>query len=271
MITPKKNLNVFIILGIIIILCIIIITVSFKDSDLIKKAKASTLDFFKPVQEKTFSFFQPVIRFFNGIGDYFKLGEKIESLEKEKNSMYKDYSENINLKIENDALRKLLGLKIREEYETEAARVIGFNESNWLSEIILDVGRNNGVLEGMAVVNEDGLVGIVVLSGNNTCKVRLINDPQSSIGVRILSSRKLGIAEGNSDRKLYLKYISTEDLVFKGDIIITSEFGEYVPPEILIGRIKSISEIAGSPYRQIEIEPLVNFKNIEYVLILKNK
>ena len=53
----------------------------------------------------------------------------------------------------------------------------------------------------MAVVNEKGLIGIVILASNNSSEVRLLNDSQSSIGARILSSRKLGLVEGSPDKK----------------------------------------------------------------------
>jgi len=265
----KKNLKSIIILAVIIILCIIVITISFKDANLLKKAKSITLDFFEPIQEKTFLLFQPISRFFNNIEDYFNLREKMLALKDENNMLQKDYSENINLKIENESLRKILGLQIREEYKTLPAKVIGFYENKWQSQIVLNVGKSNGILEGMAVITEEGLVGVVVLSANNTSEVRLLNDPQSSIGSRILSSRKLGITEGGLDKKIYLNYIATNEEIFKGDILITSEFGEYIPPEILIGRIKKVSIVQDNPYKQIEIEPFVDFKKLENVLVIK--
>jgi len=162
----------------------------------------------------------------------------------------------------------LLGVKLREDYETVTARVIGYYESKWQSEIILNVGRSDGVLEGMGVINEDGLIGVIILAGNDSCNVRIINDPQSNIGVRILSSRKLGIIQGDQDKKITLNYISSEESVFKGDIIITSEYGN-LPGEILIGRVSKVNESPGNPYKIIEVEPFADFKKIEYVLVIK--
>src|SRR4030043_2217942 len=120
----KKNLKSTIVLAVIIVICIIVITISFKDAGLLKKAKSMTLDFFKPVQEKTFLLFQPISRFFNSINDYFKLREKMLALKDENAALQKDYNENINLKIENESLRKILGLQIREERKTLPAKVI---------------------------------------------------------------------------------------------------------------------------------------------------
>ena len=264
----NRRFRNLVILAVIIVLCLVIITISFKQSGLVKNVKTKTVDIFKPVQEKLFSFFSPVTRFFNSIRDYINLRDKYLSLQRENSELRREYSENINLKVENNALRKLLEIELRQDYATIPARVIGYYENKWQSEVVLNVGSSNGIQEGMAVVNEDGLVGIVILSGNNSCNVRLINDPQSSIGVRILSSRKLGIIEGSQDRKITLNYILNEEVVFKGDIIITSEYGRF-PGEILIGRVSKATENSGSPYKSIEIEPFVDFKKIEYVLVIK--
>ena len=267
---PKqKNLRLIIILSVIIVICIIVVTVSFKNSDILKKARSATLDAFKPVQERTYQFFQPAVRFISNIKNYYMLSEKVKELEQKNRELTKDYSENINLKIENDALRKLLGIRLRSDYMTEAAKVIGFYEDKWQSKVIINAGRSAGVLEGMAVVNEDGLIGVVTLSSNNTSEVRLIDDPQSSIGARLLTSRKLGMVEGSADKTIYLNYITSDDIVFKGDILITSEYGEIIPPEILIGRIKRINESENKPYLQIEVDPFADFERLEYVLVIK--
>ena len=266
----RKNFKNIIILSVIVVICIIVITVSFREADLFKRARSSTLDFFKPVQENTYLFFQPVARFFNNVVGYFGLNEEIRQLELENSELRKDYSENINLKIENDALRKLIGIRLRDEYDTEPARVIGYYYNNWQSEIIINAGMSNGVLEGMAVVNDDGLVGIVTLSSNNTSKVRLLNDPLSTVGARVLSSRKLGMVEGSNEKVIYLNYIPSDEVMIKGDILVTSEFSEFIPPELLIGRIKTIEQSGDIYYRQIEVEPFVDFKDIEYVLVIKD-
>ncbi|MBM3710057.1 MAG: rod shape-determining protein MreC, partial [Actinobacteria bacterium] len=153
MATARKNLRYIIVLIVIIVLCIVIVTVSYRNSEILKKARSAVLDTFGPVQEKTYQFFQPVIRFFNGIQDYFVLSEKIKNLEQQNRKLTRDYSEIVNLKIENDALRKLIGINLRQDYKTEPAKVIGFYESKWQSHIIIDAGRSSGILEGMAVVN----------------------------------------------------------------------------------------------------------------------
>jgi rod shape-determining protein MreC len=264
----NRRFRYFIVLIIIIILCLVIITVSYRQSELVRSIKVKTIDFLKPAQEKLISLFNPITRFFNALSDYIDLRDKYLKLQAENSELRHAYSENINLMVENDALRKLLGIELRKDHKAISAKVIGYYENKWQSEVILNVGSGDGVVEGMAVVNEDGLVGMVIVAGNDSCNVRLIDDPQSNIGVRILSSRKLGIIQGSQDRKISLNYILKEESVFKGDIVITSEYGNF-PAEILIGRISKVSENAGDLYKSIEIEPFVDFKSIEYVLVIK--
>lgn len=265
----NRRLRNLIILIIIIVLCLVVITINYRGTGLIENIRTKTVDFFSPVQEKIFYFFNPVTSFFNLFTDYINLRPKYLELKEENSNLRRENTENINITVENDHLRNLLGLELREELSTITAKVIGIYENKWQSEIILNAGKRDGVQEGMGVISDEGLVGIVIRAGDRSCNVRLINDPQSSIGVRILSSRKLGIIEGDQDKNIKLNYISTEEHIYKGDIIISSEFGQFFPPELLVGRVSSVVNIPGSPYKEIEIEPFVDFREIEYVLIIK--
>ncbi|MEA2015559.1 MAG: rod shape-determining protein MreC [Actinomycetota bacterium] len=268
MVILNRRIRNLIILAIIIFLCLVIITASFRQSEIITNIKSKTIDFFKPIQEKFFSLFSPVIGFFNSVRDYINLREKYLDLQAENSRLREEYVENVNLRVENNSLRKLLDMKLREGYETITARVIGFNQESWKSEVILNAGVSEGACQGMGVLSEEGLVGIIINSGSDSCNVRLINDPRSSIGVRILSSRKLGVLKGSQDGKITLNYIPAGETVFKGDIIITSEYGN-LPGEILVGRISKVSEDGDSLYKIIEVEPFADLKRLEYVLILE--
>jgi len=266
----KKNLKSIIVVVILVVICLVIITVSFKDSRIFEKTRSTLSDFFTPVQEKTFAVFEPVVGFFGSLKDYTSVLQKMRELEEKNSRLEKDYSENINLKVENDALRSLIGLKVREQHETVAAKVIGYSNGSWYSEVILNAGKIDGVQEDMAVVDEKGLIGTVVFASDKSCRVRLLYDPNTSIGARVLSSRNLGIIEGSQENKVFLDYYPDEEMIFKGDTIITSEYSELVPAEILIGEVKSIIEEEGQAYRTIEIDPFVDFSSLEYVMIIKD-
>ncbi|MCJ7665708.1 MAG: rod shape-determining protein MreC [Actinobacteria bacterium] len=268
MVNNRRFRNI-VVLIILVFICLVIITISFRGSGLTDRIKASTLDVFEPVQEKIFSFFNPVAMFFSSIGDYVGLRQKYLDLEEENTRLIVNYTENTSIRIENDALRKLLDLGVREDHDTIAVKVIGFYGNRWQSEVIINAGTSDGVLKGMGVVGIKGLCGIIISEGNKTSSVRLLSDTKSSLGARILSSRKLGLVEGSQDGNIYLRYISTDEQVYKGDIIVTSEYGQYLPPDILIGRVRGVSVIPGNPYLEIIVDPFEDFKDLEYLMVIK--
>jgi rod shape-determining protein MreC len=265
----NRRFRNIIVLVILIFLCLVIITISFRGSGVTERIKTRTLDIFEPVQGKISSFFSPITGFFSSIGEYVGLRQKYLDLEEENASLLAGYTESTSIKIENNALRKLLDLDIREDNETVAVKVIGFYANRWQSEIIINAGTSDGVLKGMGVVGTNGLCGIVISAGNKSSSVRLLSDPQSSLGARILSSRKLGLIEGSQDGTIYLQYMSTDEEVYKGDIIVTSEYGQYLAPDILIGRVQEVSHIPGNPYLRIVVEPFEDFRDLEYLMVVK--
>jgi rod shape-determining protein MreC len=259
-----------IILIIIIFLCLAVITISFRGSGITESIKAKTMDIFQPVQEKMFSYFSPVTQFFSSIGGYIGLRQKYLEMEKENAVLRQKYVEDISIRVENDSLRKMLGLELRQDHDVLVVKVIGYYSNDWQSEVIINAGTSGGVQEGMGVVGSSGLAGLVVSAGNRSARVRLISDPQNSLGVRVLSSRKLGLIEGSQEGDVYLRYISRDEGIYRGDIIVTSEFGQYLPADILVGRVKSIEDAPGDPYREIRIEPFEDLKRLEYLAVIRN-
>jgi len=265
----SRRFRNIVILIVIIFLCLTIVTISFRGSNLTERIKAKTLDIFEPVQEKVFSFFNPVTEFFSSIGDYIGLRQKYEDLEKENAALLREYVEITSIRVENDALRKLLDMELRREHEVTVVKVIGYYENMWQTEILVNAGTADGIQEGMGVIGDRGLVGVVISVGNSSARVRMINDPQSSLGVRILSSRKLGLAEGSQEGNIYLKYISREEEVYKGNIIVTSEYSQYFPADLLVGRVSGIKDIPGEPYLEITVEPFEDLKRLEYLMVIR--
>jgi len=258
-----------IILVVIIGICLATITISFRGDDITKRIKVRTLDIFEPVQGSIFYLFNPVTVFFSSIDDYIGLRKKYMELEKENVRLLQQSVEDISIKLENDALRKLMDMDLRQENDVLVVKVIGFYVNRWQSELIINAGMADGVQEGMGVKGDSGLVGVIISTGNSSASVRLISDPQISLGVRILSSRQLGLIEGSQEGVINLKYISGDEEVYKGDVVITSEYGEYIPSDILVGRVSSVQDVPGDLYRKITIEPFEDLRELEYLAVIK--
>lgn len=211
---------------------------------------------------------------------YFK-DTKSVSLENQALSLKVDQLEEENRKLgglaeENNRLREILGIKDKfENYQTITSRIIAKDPGNWFNYFTIDKGIADGVGANMAVLTPKGLVGQVVSATRNSARVMAIIDEGSSISARVEKSRDLVIVRGQMDLKdnglAKLIYIPAGLQLQQGDIIETSGMGGIFPAGIMIGKVEQYSEDKPQLMRDAIIRPAVNFKNLEEVIVLKNK
>jgi len=92
-----------------------------------------------------------------------------------------------NVIVENQQLLALNDLESIANLPTATAQVIGQAPSNVDQMIEIDVGSDQQVAVGMAVVNEAGLVGKVHQVSPTSSLVMLVTDPRYSVQVKVLS------------------------------------------------------------------------------------
>ncbi|HHV62808.1 MAG TPA: rod shape-determining protein MreC [Firmicutes bacterium] len=174
---------------------------------------------------------------------------------------------------ENERLRKLLDFDAQAPYKMMAARVIGRDPANWLSVLIINKGKKNGIQRNMAVVTFEGLVGRIISVTNTTATVLLITDPKSAVGGVLDRSRDLVLVEGQTmdPGLLSVKALTSDVDIRVGDSVISSGYGGIFPKGIMIGRISSISEGKYRVSKRAVAEPAVDFARLEEVLVITGK
>ena len=184
--------------------------------------------------------------------------------------------ENVRLKeaeAQNEDLRlKLAFAEAYPQYVLKAAevrgRVIGYEPNNFMSVLIVDIGRQDGVQKGMPVVTERGLVGHIHKVGANWAKVLLITDPSSSVAALVQSSRAPGLVSGRLGQDLVMDYIPQEETVSVGDVILTSGMSGNYPKSLLIGQVLEVEQRDIDPFQRAIVRPSVNFEKLETVLVI---
>src|SRR5690606_29456025 len=94
---------------------------------------------------------------------------------------WKDLAETMTLRMER--YEKLLGLVGETQGQVVMARVVAENNGPFAASRIANAGAANGVREGFAAVNENGLVGRVIRVGEYTSRILLVTDFSSRIPV----------------------------------------------------------------------------------------
>ncbi|NLU52852.1 MAG: rod shape-determining protein MreC [Clostridiaceae bacterium] len=177
---------------------------------------------------------------------------------------------------ENNQLRDALNFKNRyEEYEFLGASIIAKDPGNWFEVFTIDRGSKDGIEADSPVITAYGLVGRVSKVDLLTSKVVSIIDMDSTVSARLSKSRDLIVVRGDvelrNEGKCRADYIPPDADVLPGDTIETSGIGGIFPKGIIIGKVVKVVQSEGHYDSYAIIEPVVDFKRLEDVIVLKKK
>lgn len=175
-----------------------------------------------------------------------------------------------NYRRENEWLREALDFKKERDHELLVAEVIGRSPNSWESTIVVNKGQAHGVVSGMAVVTNLGIVGTVINSSHYTSTVLLIVDAQSATGGLVQSGGDLVLVEGaiTDQGTLLAKPLSRDTTLDVGDIIVTSGLSRIYPKNLPIGRVVSVESRQYDLSFVAVVHPFVDFTRLEYVLVV---
>jgi rod shape-determining protein MreC len=151
-----------------------------------------------------------------------------------------------------------------------AASVIGKDPSPFMSYIIIDHGSDDGILYGMPVVTQQGLVGKVVAVTATAARVQLITDANSVVNITLTDAGVSGQVGGSVTGDLALEMVSSSTEVLEGDIVLTSGLGGSFPSDIMVGQILSPSKSENDLYYSAIVQPAVDFNSLDAVLVITN-
>jgi len=171
----------------------------------------------------------------------------------------------------NVRLKKLLDLKESLPPPTLTAEIIGKDPSLWFRTLTINRGSTDGVHKGMPVITVEGVVGQVLTSSPNYSKVLLATDPNSAIDVVTQKTRVQGIVKGMGRDAFALHYVLKSAVVEKEDIVLTSGLGGVFPKGLMVGTVAEIKKSRRGMFQSIEIEPAVDFSQLEHLIIIMKK
>ena len=177
------------------------------------------------------------------------------------------------IKAENETLKEYVNLKDKyQDYTTVPADVINRDISNYSSTILINVGTNDGIQEGMTVIADSGLVGHVVSVTESTANVQTIVDTASAVTSTISTTEDTIVVQGTLDDKTALKatFIPTDAVVLQGDSVETSGIGGIYPKGIHIGTIREVVNTNNITDRYAMVETAVDFTKLNTVLVITN-
>lgn len=239
----------------------------------------SKVSFFKPVN----SFAGVILSPFQAItyGVYSKItniGEssELKSLKKENATLIKKLVDQSKITEDNKALR--------DQFQTESIKSSLLTPANVIGapgfipgvsvpqSLVLDRGENDEVRVGNAVIYKDNVVGKVIKTSSFLSTVMLITNSSSSFTAITLATKGLGVVKGQGSDEILLDNVLLSDSLKKEDTVLTkgevNQNGSGFPPNLVVGKITSVSKSASDLFQKAEIKSFVDFANLDKVFII---
>ena len=178
---------------------------------------------------------------------------------------------------QNDELQALLkfeqGSRYPQDYRAVNASVVSFPSGTYSHQIVIDAGKDSGIHLNTPVVSADGLVGKVTQVGPSTAVVTLLTDPDSAVPARDLKTKVSGLLRHGQGSTLILDRVAKEQIVDKGDWIVTRgtvdrRYPDEYPYGIPIGRVVSVGTSDIASFLTVEVQPLARLDSLEVVAAL---
>ena len=202
--------------------------------------------------------------------------EENKNLKKELDKLAETQVELATVRKENEELKTELELhSTLNDYDLITGSVIARTPDRWIDQIVIDRGSSHGLVKGMSVMSNNGLIGRVSEVSPTSSKVTLLTAPAES---SVLTSAEVvledkvifGVIDAyDADRKkLVMEQIISTEEIKEGDEIVTSGLGGVVPRGLLVGQVAEVTLDRHGLGQRVYVEPAADFDNIRFVTII---
>ena len=175
-----------------------------------------------------------------------------------------------SLKEENKRLKKLLNSSNSAmSSKILIAELIKVNLSPFSNKIVLDKGSENNIFVGQVVIDSLGILGQVSEVNNDFSVATLITDPgHALLAVNARTDKRIVISGTGDNRFLKAKFISLNEDVMEGDILITSGLDNIFPEGYMIGQISKINKNLQEDFLEVNVTPSSSLSSNREVMLL---
>lgn len=266
-----------------VLLSLILLTISFRESSSgpLHRFQGYGSEVTRPFQVVADRVARPFEDAYGWVNEAIKAKNENKKLRANVKRLQQDLAQQKNYQLEAEKLASTLkytqSSQFPADYEAVTAEVLTPASGPFEQSIVIAAGQNMEIRLLDPVINEDGLVGRISQVGPTTSKVTLVSDPGFAASARDLQSKSgaEGIVEhpATGSDVLMLDGVKIEQKVKVGDSVVTSgwrrpDLSSLYPAGIPIGHITSYSETDVNPYKQIQVDPSVDFSSLYDVIVL---
>jgi len=173
------------------------------------------------------------------------------------------------LEAENARLRAMLDATTRMRDRIRVAEIMSVSPNPFRHSIVIDKGTRDGVYDGQAIVNANGIVGQIMNSGLLSAQGLLISDPDHALPVEINRTglRTIVVGTGEFDR-LDLPFLPNSADIEEGDLLVTSGLGGTFPAGYPVAVISTIKRMPAESFAEVSARPAAALDRIREVMLI---
>ncbi len=173
------------------------------------------------------------------------------------------------LEAENARLRAMLDARAQVRDRTRVAEIMSVDANPFSHSLVIDAGTRDGVSDGQALVDADGVVGQVIEAGLLTSQAMLISGTDHALPVEVNRNglRTIVVGTGKIDQ-LQLPFVVNNADIVVGDLLVTSGLGGAFPSGYPVAIVQSVTRVPHAPYAQVSAKPSASLGQVREVLLI---
>ncbi len=205
-----------------------------------------------------------------GVGQYLRALDENERLRSESVELAVEAARARAAVSENDHLRAMLAFRDTLQTPMVAVRIIGRDLGGEFNYFTVDAGRDEGVQEGMAVIDERGVLGRIILTSAHYARVMPYLNTDFRITARILPIGAEGIVrwDGQRQDRLVMDYVSRTEPVARGMVVVTSGASEVFPEGFPVGYVEERAAREGRNALDLKLRPAAPLDKTTHAFVL---
>ena len=159
-----------------------------------------------------------------------------------------------------------------QRYDYVAATVINNNVRHPKNYFSINRGSNDGIKVGQGVVDHNGVVGIVNVTGKNTARVISLLNESQRFSVKLKNSDYIGslVWKGGDPTIAYMDEVPRHTKYQLGDTVVTSGYSLSFPADIPVGTVMNRIKGADDNFYILKIHLTPDFKSLSTVRVIKD-
>lgn len=173
------------------------------------------------------------------------------------------------LEAENARLRSMLEATTRVRDQVRVAEIMSVSSDPFRHVLVIDKGTRNGVYDGQAIVDADGVVGQVIEAGLLSSQGLLISDPDHALPIEVNRNglRTIAVGTGEYD-SLDLPFLPNNADVNVGDLLVTSGLGGAFPSGYPVAIVETVTRIPQEPFALVTARPAAALNQVREIMLI---